>query len=282
MAINAYIVGGGNNLDIQNTLNVSTHTAPTVNEISKINGNTLVDTQARLEISRIGSRFKGKKVFAFGDSITEGTQGGYVKYLSEAFGTSVANYGSSGARTSRVVDIVTAGSGLPKRDSATSGTVWPTKDYTNLACATLMIGTNDLADMSMGSLADIPTTNLTDYANPLDYWALFANTYIGNIGLIIEYIKSKAPKAEIHIVTPVYGYYASLGPESTQSLIPHLEAVTRYYGVHLIYGTYESGLSYKLMNPTALNAYTYDGVHLNVLGNEVFGKFLAQKVLNFG
>ena len=81
LAINAYIVGGGNNLDIQNTLNVSTPTAPTSDEISKINGKTLVDTQARLEISRIGSRFKDAKVFAFGDSITEGTQGGSVKYL---------------------------------------------------------------------------------------------------------------------------------------------------------------------------------------------------------
>ncbi len=282
LAINAYIVGGGNNLDIQNTLIVSAPVTPTANEISKINGNTLVDTQARLEISRIGSRFKDAKVFAFGDSITEGTQGGYVKYLSEVFGTTVANYGSSGARTSRVVDIVTAGSGLAKRDVATASIVWETKDYTNLACVTLMIGTNDLADMPMGSLTDIPTSNLTDHANPLDYWALFANTYIGNIALVIEFIKSKAPKAEIHIVTPIYGYYTSLGPEATQGLIPHLKAVTRYYGVHLIYGTYESGLSYKLMNPAASNPYSYDGVHLNVLGNEVFGKFLAQKVLNFG
>lgn len=280
LVVSLYISLGGV-FDITNSLTVIMGPTQSAVEVTSINDMPIADLYAR---SMLGgsSRLKDAKVFAFGDSITEGTQGGYVKYLSEAFGTTVANYGSSGAKTSRVVDIVTAGSGLPKRDPATANIVWETKDYTDLACATLMIGTNDLSGMPMGSLTDIPTSNLTDHANPLDYWALFANTYIGNIALVIEFIKSKAPKAEIHIVTPIYGYYASLGPELTQSLIPHLEAVTQLYSVHLIYGTFESGLSYKLMNPAASNPYSYDGVHLNVLGNEVFGKFLAQKVLSFG
>ena len=280
LVVSVYITLGSI-FDITESLVVTSIPTQSAIEVTSINNMPIADLYARSMLSSSG-RFTGKKVFAFGDSITEGTQGGYVKYLSEVFGTTVANYGSSGARTSRVVDIVTAGAGLPKRDPSTANIVWPTKDYTDLVCATLMIGTNDLSGMPMGSLADIPTSNLTDHANPLEYWALFANTYIGNIALVIEFIKSKAPKTEIHIVAPIYGYSASLGPELTQSLIPHLEAVTRYYGVHLIYGTYESGLSYKLMNPSATNPYSYDGVHLNVLGNEVFGKFLAQKVLSFG
>lgn len=275
------IYSGDGSFDITNSLTVENSPTQSDIEVTSINDMPIADSYAR---SMLGgsSRLKDAKAFAFGDSITEGTHGGYVKYLSEAFGTAVANYGSSGARTNRGVDIITAGSGLPRRDPATANWTWPVKDFTDLKCVTMMFGTNDLADMLMGSIDDLPTTNLTDYTNPLDYWALFPNTYIGNIALMIEFIKSKAPKAEIHIVAPVYGYYASLGPESTQSLIPHLEAVTRYYGVHLIYGTYESGLSYKLMNPAASNPYSYDGVHLNVLGNEVFGKFLAQKVLSFG
>lgn len=281
LVVSLYISLGGV-FDITDSLTVENSAKQSDIEVTSINDMPIADLYARSMLGGGSSRLKDAKVFAFGDSITEGTQGGYVKYLSEVFGTAVANYGSSGAKTSRVVDIVTAGSGLPKRDPATAGIVWETKDYTDLVCATLMIGTNDLSGMPMGSLADIPTSNLTGHANPLDYWALFANTYVGNIALVIEFIKSKAPKAEIHIVTPIYGYYTSLGPERTQSLIPHLEAVTRYYGVHLIYGTYESGLSYKLMNPAASNPYSYDGVHLNILGNEVFGKFLAQKVLSFG
>lgn len=289
MAINVYIVGGNNNFDIQNSLYVSKEPEATEKEIYRINGKSLIDVNARdqiVELSKINAidpmlRFKNKKVFALGDSITEGTQGGYVKYLNEAFGTSVLNYGSSGARTSRGVDIITAGAGLPRRDPVTAGWTWLVKDFTDLKCVTMMFGTNDLADMPMGSIDDLPTTNLTDYPNPLDYWALFPNTYIGNIALMIEFIKSKASSVEIHFISPPYAYNTTLGgPDMTASLIPHLEAVTQLYSVHLIYGTFESGLSYKLMKSNI--SFSYDGTHLNTLGNEVFGKFVANKVLSVG
>lgn len=290
IGINVYIVGSGNNLDIRNSLFVSKELLPSKSQIYEIEGNTLVDVAAREQLDELnrGSlinpmfRFKDKKVFALGDSITEGTQGGYVKYLNEAFGTTVFNYGSSGARTSRVVDIITAGAGLPRRDSATSSWTWPVKDFTDLKCVTLMIGSNDVADMPMGSIDDIPTSNLLDHSNPLDYWALFPNNYISNIALVIEFIKSKAPKSEIHIIAPPFQYNTTAGgPQLITQLIPHLEAVTHLYGVHLIYATYESGLSFKLMN-SSMGYYSYDGLHLNTQGNEVFGKFVANKVLSVG
>ena len=287
IGINTYLVGGGNNLDIQNTLTVFKEPITSQEEVYKINGNTIIDVKAREQLDALDTRsnvdpmqrLKSKKVFALGDSITEGTQGGYVKYLNEAFGTTVFNYGSSGARTSRGVDIITAGAGLPKRDPVTAGWTWPVKDFTDLKCVTMMFGTNDLADMPMGSVDELPTTNLTDYSNPLDYWALFPNTYIGNIALMIEFIKSKAPSVEIHFISPPYAYNTTLGgPDLTASLILHLEAVTQLYSVHLIYGTFESGLSYKLMKSNI--SFSYDGTHLNTLGNELFGKFVANKVLS--
>lgn len=254
--------------------------------ISSINGNAIVDTYARAKLDEQGSvgsksRLSGKKVFAFGDSITDGTAGGYVKYLEAAFDTSINNYGSSGGRVGRVVDQVTAGEGLPKRNTATAGTEWSVMDFTDLACVTLMIGTNDSDGSKFGALEDIPTTNIGDHATPAEYWALFPNNYLSNIALVIEYIKLKAPKCEIHLITPPHKYNIVDGITRITKLIPYLEAVAKYYGVHLIYATYESGISYKFMDGS-LDFYSYDGTHFNERGNEVFGKFLAQKILSFG
>lgn len=231
----------------------------------------------------ITTRLTGKKCFAFGDSITAGTGGSIVAWWEEIWGTTVNNYGSSGGRASRVVDIAVAGEGLAKRDSATSGTVWPTKDYSNLACVNLMIGTNDSDGTSFGNIADNPTGRVEDYPTTNDYWNLFPNTYVGNISLFIEFIRWKAPQAEIHITTPPYRNQATPynPPERITQLIPYLESIAHIYGVHLIYGTYECGIGYKHMHPASLD-YSTDGVHFTALGNEIFGKFVAYKTLSFG
>ena len=274
-------------LSIQNGKFDEAYIGKTERGISSINNIQIVDEDARKLLrdldpsARTKTRFSGKKVIALGDSITAGTQGGYVKYLEAAFDTTILNHGSSGGRARRVFDIVTAGEGLDKRDSSTAGTTWPAIDFTNTACVTLMIGTNDSDGSSFGAVTDIPTTNFSDYATLAEYAALFPNNYLANIAFVIEYIKNKAPKAEIHIITPPYYYDTVNGTQRITKLIPALEAVSRYYGVHLIYATYESGIGFKQMNG-ALNIYSYDGIHFNEQGNEVFGKFVAQKVLSFG
>ena len=249
---------------------------------TKIDNKKIVDEGARqliAQASGLQSRLKDKKVFSFGDSITQGTQGGYIKYLEQAFDTIVNNYGSSGAKADRMVDIVTAGQGLTKRDSSTASTVWQTKDWSNLDCVTIMIGTNESSGGDKGTISEIPTDTIYQHLdNPTAYFESFPNKMVTNIALCIEYIKWKAPKTEIHLITPPYRYGSV--PQKDW-LIPHLEAVARYYAVHLIYGTYESGISIKGMRG-ADNIYSYDDTHFNEHGNEVFGKFVAQKVLNFG
>ncbi len=288
------VTGTTPTIDLRDTLSIQKHSFDVAKigvrktAIDRLLGNALVDDEARklasqaIQLQSGGSRLKGAKVLALGDSITQGTYGGYVEYLEAAFDTTVMNRGSSGGRASRVVDIVTAGEGLPKRDSSTAGVVWSPIDYTDLKCVTLMIGTNDSNNATFGDIADLPTSSVQDYATLADYAALFPNNYVSNIALAIEYIKWKAPDAEIHLITPPYLYNTTAGGTTLiTKLIPHLEAVAKHYAAHLIYATYESGLSFKLMRGD-LNIYSYDGTHFNKRGNEVFGKFVAQKVLNFG
>lgn len=229
------------------------------------------------------SRLSNKKVQSYGDSITFGTGGSYIAECSEIWGTTIENYGSSGGRASRVVDIVTAGDGLPKRDTATASKVWPVKDFTDLACVTLMIGTNDSdANITiMGNIDQLPVGKVQDYADPNEYWNLFPNNYVCNIALFIEYIHWKAPEAEIHICTPPYRNQTGVNDEARiTKLIPLLESVARLYGVHLFYGTYECGIGHKHMS-AEYGVYSNDGVHFTQLGNKVFGKYFAQKVLNW-
>lgn len=291
--MNVKIDTGSYTLNLMNTLSIQKDQFSTSAigrpqyGISSINNHAIVDEEARKRIRELDpntiakTRFSGKKVIALGDSITAGTQGGYIKYLEAAFDTVILNHGSSGGRASRVFDQVVAGEGLDRRNQPTAGTTWPVINFADAACVTLMIGTNDSDGSTFGSISDVPSTNFSDHATLAEYAALFPNNYLANIAFVIEYIKNKAPKAEIHIITPPYFYDTVNGTQRITKLIPALEAVSRYYGVHLIYATYESGIGFKQMNG-ALNIYSYDGIHFNEQGNEVFGKFIAQKVLSFG
>lgn len=239
--------------------------------VSKIGDAVVVDEEARkliYESNNVG-RFKNAKFYCFGDSITEGTQGGYTQYIASKLGAIVSNYGSSGARAGRLVAIMT---GQPNRQESTSYTA---PDYTNVSGISIMIGTNhswqDPADL--GSISEIPTTKVTDYENEAEYWALFPDKFVTNLSLCIEYVKWKNKELEIHLITPPYQTDATEGANKIAKLIPSIEAVAKFYGAHLIYATYESGLAYK-----NLDTYTYDGTHLSTLGNKVFGNFVANKI----
>lgn len=169
----------------------------------------------------------------------------------------------------------------PRRDGGGAGTPFPTSDYTGVPAISIMIGTNDSDGSSFGNISDIPAGSVHDYTDHNEYFQLFPNNFTANIALCIEYVQWKNPETEIHLITPPYRHNEAAGTQRITKLIPFLEAVARHYEVHLIYATYESGISYKGMHPTQ-GAYTYDGIHFNEVGNRVFGKFIAQKILSFG
>ena len=254
--------------------------------IASIDNLQLVDNVARQQLAQIPtdlnrpvSRFAGKKVFAIGDSITA-NQSGYVSYVANAMGTTLTNFGSISAKADRMVDIVTAGSGLAKRDSGTQATVWATPDFTDLACAFIMIGTNHLLLTETTDLASLPADTVYNYATTNDYWNKFPNTFVGNIALVIEYIKWKAPQAEIYIISPPHNGNSRA---NANSLNAPLRAVTDFYSIPFIDGTNRSGISFKLMNDMITpKVYSDDKVHLNAQGNKMFGTFVAQRILSAG
>lgn len=250
-----------------------------VNQVTKLNNIPLKADQD--EKNYLSSRFEGEKIYAFGDSITQGTEGGYVGYIASELKCIVNNYGMSGAGAQRLVDIVTAGAGLPKRDSSTSGTVFPAKDFTACKAVTIQIGTNGY---NVGSVADIPTGNVSDYADPLEYWALFpASSFHANIALCIEYIRSINPECEIYLISAPHTYRSSdsYAPTRMMQMFSFIKEIGEYYSLPVIPAIIESGVSFKYMK-AELNRYSYDGTHFNALGNKLWGKYIARKILSGG
>jgi lysophospholipase L1-like esterase len=210
------------------------------------------------------NRFYGLTIITAGDSITQGTMGGYVKYLGEIVGCLVQNVGSSGAKTNRLTAILT-----DIKDRSDTSQTYITPDYTKAAAITIMIGTN--VDAVTGSIADIPANDsiLNHVGTELEYLNTFPNTYYGNLGLIIEFIKWKNPKIEIFLVSPPYGNLGDADLVSTR-----MREIAQFYSINFFDGTHSFGLTKKLKG-----SWTYDGTHLNEYGNEVWGKSLANRLL---
>ena len=267
--------------------------APTDTSIAKLAGYSLEDSYARerlkiLENGQGGTggaqsnkgRLDGKKLAAFGDSITAGTQNStYVEYLEDVLGVTVTNKGSSGATASRLFDIVFGGVGIPRRDTVTADKSWPLVDYSVFDVITIQIGTNN-TETTLGALTDIPKTYLSDYADTLEYWALFPNNYLANIAACIELIKSKNANCEIYLITPPHRNRPNIA-DSYEKYLKHkavLESLSNYYGIPLISTITDSGISHKEMRTGGL--YSYDGTHFNLLGNQLWGKSIAYKILS--
>ncbi|WP_353166454.1 SGNH/GDSL hydrolase family protein [Empedobacter brevis] len=211
------------------------------------------------------NRYFGKNFLTAGDSITQGTEGGYVKYLAEILGTNITNVGSSGSRSGRFVGILTDIKDRSDIDVSTR----TAPDYTKFEGGSFMIGTNSDAAIGFGSLADIPTGTVLDFpGNELAYFNSFPNTYYGNVALVIEWIKWKNPKFVINLVSPPFTIASNSNDISNR-----LKELANYYSVNFIDGTHQSGLALKQRS-----VYTYDGTHFNTLGNEIWGKFLANKL----
>lgn len=244
--------------------------------ITKIKGKSIADEAARIEIdaldqSVVTSRFAGKKFVCFGDSITQGTEGGYVKYVESILRCEVINKGSSGAMARRVVDIATKISAF--RDPATT-IPYAEIDYTQFVGASIMIGTNDSTLGITGSLADIPTDSVFQHIGSeiTGYFDLFPNTYYGNVALVIEWIRWKNPLCEIYLIS---GPRKGSNFAEMDSVVTAVKEIAKHYSLPFINATHESGITHKFWSN-----YSYDLTHMNVTGNKVLGNFIGRKILN--
>lgn len=241
-----------------------------------LNGVGLIDTQARRELQKLSSsllkpnggaylshHMKGKRVFTFGDSITMGTMGGYVKYYESELQMVVNNYGVSGDTTASLRKVMLGLDGKP------------ILDYTQADVVTIMIGTNNRTSNATywSSLDGIPTDTVYDHvadSTTTAYFASFPATFAGDVSACIEYVKWKNPKAKIYLVSPPT---ASLYTAEMLDRVQYYKRLADTYSLTFVNGTQSCGLSIK-----DIGVWSYDGLHFNELGNEVFGKFMAKNI----
>ena len=273
------------NTDTFETLQVEQNPTPTEyikggtnKELSKIFGHEISTNPSKIETSStVSNDIKGKVIFFFGDSITQGTDGGYVNLIKNKLNLGVGeNYGSSGARTGRLVDIMT---GLNIRE----GSYIPI-DYNTCHAITIMIGTNggvtgsfdnDIPNISLSEIDSFPYqfTNSNgetiSIANETEYFkTMFKDSFYGNIALCLEFVRWKNPKCKIFLIT--------IPPSDRGNHKQVREALLKIgelYAVEVIDAQINAGLCLK-----NLSNVTIDGTHLNYYGNELWASYIANQI----
>lgn len=253
---------------------------------------TLSVVKAMYPVEYAGS-IKGKNVAFFGDSITQGTDGGFVGLIKNKLGLNIAtNYGSSGAATPRLASIML---GNPFRESADVSH----KDYMKYQAVVIQIGTNggvsgninnDIPDIGIYDISSYPyeysasgkTIASATVNEPIEFFTkCFANTYYGNVVLCIEYVRYINPNCRIFLTTippdvRVSGTTKTIvNSDNVRTAIMSLAAKM---GVQVIDARANAGLS--LTNVKFWNL-SSDGVtkqHLNAKGNEMWASYIAHEL----
>lgn len=248
------------------------------------------------------NRIYGKTVFFFGDSLTSGVSptGSYVPSVKTKAGLAVAqNYGSSGATSSRLVNIVT---GEKIRTLESSST---TKDYSVADAVCIQIGSNV---KSMGSEADIPNITVDDIRStsglasvypysysasgktvssatldePMDFFRkCFGDTNYGNIALCVEYIRWKNPKCRIYLMTipPNKG----TNNQSPTAMFRAVHTLANLLGVEIIEtypyaGCVLDNIDDWTLDQTISGTSTHYRVHFNSTGNDMWSTYIANEL----
>ena len=236
---------------------------------------TTVRTPNLLRDAALDTRnLKGKRVLCIGDSITEGTNGRYVKWLQTISGGAVTNIGSSGAGITRMIALLT---GWTEFDA--SGRDLGI-DITKYDVITIMAGTNGgdfTGNMSTAYVANnvfnLPKViNSVNYATPKAFFVdLFRSTFCDSYSVLIQYIQYYNSNCKIYLITPpVNATNATLA----ENRMVQLNSIADYYNVEMINAYKNTGMN--LMN--FLSKYSSDGIHLNALGNDIWGKYIGNQI----
>lgn len=211
-------------------------------------------------------------LYTFGDSITQGTNGGFQKYIRDITGYAIVNYAYSGLTATSLADKVCT-------DDV---------DFSKASTITIMIGTNggvnstieDIPYIIGGTVADIENGGTVTYndmeISTIDaYWELFnVQKYHAAIAKIIEWARWKNPQIKIRLITPTMNAFRGLtidgGHEAIRTAMFELG---KYYGVRVIDAVREAG--FCLHN---INTLTYDGTHYTVKGNRVYGEYVGTEL----
>lgn len=242
--------------------------------------------------------FAGKKLFAFGDSITYGyiTVDGvrqdvrYTEIIREKLGCDIVNFGSSGAATGRLCTIMTGGE-IDRRSDVDPSSPTLCTDYSDADIVTIMIGTNsgiyvggiaskkeDIPNVCGATVKAIADGGTIEYDGKTigtmeEYWALFPNSFHGNLSLCIEWVQWKNPNAKIYLITPPPNNIGDWRNFVYTEVRPAIYEIAHHYGVEVIDAQVNSGV-----NMHNLLDYTFDGTHFNHDGREKWGNYIANQI----
>lgn len=205
-----------------------------------------------------------KTLYAFGDSITVGTNGSYIKTMQDKLKCSVHNFAVRGMYTSEMVKKIMS-------DDI---------DYSVCDIVTIMIGTNgtinerdtDCSGIPVKSIFDLPFNhNEKLIATEEEYWSLFPSNYAGLLGKAIEYIKYKNDKIKIYLITPPH----CAKTESMSNIKKTMLEIGTIFGVKVINVQDNTGMGSRYVNH-----YTTDTTHINELMNQIVGEYVANQILS--
>lgn len=212
-------------------------------------------------------------MLALGDSITNGTEGGYLYHVANKTGLGIANFAYGGASVASMVGYITGWAGY---DAVYSG---PPINLASYDVVYIQIGTNGAySDETMASIYtaksmwDIPFNDGTEDITTKEQFAnkyLKTGNYLGKMALLIQYIQTENPNCKIVIVTPPMNNRGT-GWNLAEIRLRELKSLCDYYNVMLI-NAYKN----TAINKHNLHIYTYDLLHFNELGNKMHGEYIG-------
>lgn len=204
-------------------------------------------------------KYSGKKLYCFGDSITQsvGATNNYPTHLATKLNATMTNYGSSGADHNRFRCIVCGG-------TSNGSITYTAPDYSTVDVVTLTIGHN--GGVGSSTMADI--SGINDFN-------LYPDTYYGNVCRSIEYILSQNANIRIYLLTPIQSLNATY-IATTAAATTAIKAIGAKYALPVIDLQNTSGLHFR-----NINTFTSDGIHPNPSGALKIAEVVYRQMLSY-
>jgi lysophospholipase L1-like esterase len=209
-------------------------------------------------------KYVGKKVYCFGDSITQLVSGSYPDrsnnypyHLQTKLGANITNHGSSGADHNRLRVIVCGG-------TSNGGLTFTVPSYTNVDVVTLTIGHN----------GGVGTSTISDISGISDF-NLYPDTYYGNVCRSIEFILNQKQDIKIYLLTPIQSLNSGYAT-STAAATTALKTIGSKYALPVIDLQNTSGLHFR-----NLSLYTSDGTHPTPNGAKMIAEIVFRQMLSY-
>lgn len=239
----------------------------------KVGTNLSIDSNGVLSVilpSNSGTGYdiynlSGKKIIAYGDSIT--SNGQYLRYAERKIGVAIKNAGISSTTMTPSSNPGSNGDLL----TSFNGTC---PDLSKYDIVTIAHGTNDLSSsVPIGEIGLI-TDKILD-----------TNTFYGAYRKVIETIIKNYPHIRIVLCTPIHKYTTHEANEAVANSVGHTlkDYVDAIHNLANMYSLIVCDM-YKDCGINYLNYTTYmpDGVHPNDYGGELMGKCYINSLLKLG